>query len=161
MISKIEAPFEASRLVVTRDLVDHNGHMGIRSYTRLFDDATGPFYAFLGLAREQLDRHNATIFALQDTSWYAREVLLDDPLVITAQLIDHDHNKAVSFFTMVQERESYVAASFELIEIVIDRETRKPRPFPEAITERLAAVQDVHDGLGRPPLSGKGVGIRH
>ena len=160
MASKIEAPFEASRLVVTRDLVDHNGHMGIRSYTMLFDGATGPFYTFLGLTREELGRHNATIFALQDTSWYTREVLLDDPLVINAQLIDHDHNKAVSFFTMVHEQENYIAASFELIEIVIDRETRKPRAFPEGIAKRLAAVQDVHDGLGRPPLSGRGVGIR-
>lgn len=160
MSSPIEAPFKALRRKVTRDLVDHNGHMGIRSYTGLFDEATGPFYAFLGLGRADLGCHNVTIFALQDTSWYQREVQLDDPLAISAQLIDHDHNKIVTFYTMVQEREGYVAASFELIEIVIDRETRKPRPFPDVIGERLVAVQDAHDTLPRPPLSGKGVSIR-
>ena len=156
----IDAPFRAARLEVTRDLVDHNGHMGIRSYTRLFDGATGPFYAFLGISREELARHGATIFALQDTSWYRREVLFDDPIAIDAQLIDHDHNKVVSFYTMVQERDGYVAASFELIEILIDRETRRSRRFPDAIARRLAAVQEAHGRLGRPPLSGKGIGIR-
>lgn len=160
MTVEIGAPFEALRLAVTHDLVDHNGHMGIRSYTRLFDQATGPFYAALGLSRETLARHGATVFALQDTSWYIREVLLDDPLLITAQLVDHDHNKIVSFMTMIQERQSYVAASFELIEILMDRETRRPRRFPEAIACRLAAVNAAHDSLGRPSLSGRGIGIR-
>ncbi len=156
----IQAPFEATRREVTGELVDHNGHMGMRSYTALFDSAAGPFYAFIGLGGAELERHGATIFALQDTTWYSREVCSGDPLVITAQLIDHDHNKAVSFFTMVQERENYVAASFELIEILIDRRTRKPRPFPGAVADRLAAVLEAHRRLGRPPLSGRGVGIR-
>ena len=154
------APFEALRLAVTRDLVDHNGHMGIRSYTRLFDRATGPFYAALGLSRESLAHEGATIFALQDTSWYIREVLLDDPLLITAQLVDHDHSKVVSFLTMIQASQGYVAASFELIEILMDRETRRPRRFPEAVARRLADMQAVHDRLGRPRLSGRGIGIR-
>ncbi len=160
MTVTIGAPFEALRLAVTHDLVDHNGHMGIRSYTRLFDRATGPFYAALGLSRDALAEEGATIFALQDTSWYIREVLLDDPLLITAQLVDHDHNKIVSFLTMIQERQNYVAASFELIEILVDLETRRPRRFPQAVASRLAAVNAAHDALGRPPLSGQGIAIR-
>ena len=160
MTVNIGAPFEALRLAVTDDLVDHNGHMGIRSYTRLFDRATGPFYAALGLSRESLARCGATVFALQESSWYIREVLRDDPLLITAQLVDHDHNKIVSFLTMIQERQNYVAASFELIEILMDRETRRPRRFPEAVACRLAAMRAAHDSLGRPSRSGQGIGIR-
>ncbi len=156
----IGAPFEALRVVVTRDLVDHNGHMGIRAYTRLFDRATGPFHAALGLSRENLAEDGATILALQDTAWSLREVLLDDPLLITAQLVDCDHNKIVSFPTMIRERRNDVAASFALIEILMDRETRRPRRFPQAMAGRLAAVRAVHGSLGRPPLSGKGIGIR-
>ena len=159
MTGLIGAPFEALRVVVTHDLVDHNGHMGIRSYTRLFDRATGPFYAALGLSRETLAADGATIFALQDTAWYLREVLVDDPLLITAQLVDCDHNKIVSFLTMIQERENHVAASFELIEILMDQETRQPRHFARETADRLAAVRAIHGRLGRPSLSGKGIGI--
>lgn len=155
----VAAPFAEFRTIVKPDYVDHNGHMGIRSYTRLFDEATGPFYDFLNISRTNVREHGGTIFALQDTAWYRREVMLDDPLLITSQLIEHDHNKVVSFFTMHQTRDNYEAAMFEIIEIFIDRETRKPKPFPAVITERLAEVQKAHDALPRPPLSGRGVGI--
>ena len=156
----VAAPFAEFRTTVKPENVDHNGHMGIRSYTRTFDEATGPFYTYLNISRDIVREHGGTIFALQDTAWYRREVMLGDPLLVTAHLIDHDHNKVVSFFTMYQTRDNYEAASFELIEIFIDQETRKPKPFPEVIAARLAEVQKAHDTLPRPALSGQGVGIK-
>ena len=154
------APFVALRATVAKAHVDHNGHMGIRSYTRLFDRATVPFYGWLGRSRAAVRRQGGTIFALQDTSWYRREAVLGDPLLIDAQLIDHDRNKIVSFFTMRQIRDDYVAACFELIEVFIDRDSRKPGRFPDGIAARLAEVQAAHGALGRPALSGRGVAIR-
>ena len=156
----IAAPFSEVRLSVLDEHVDHNDHMGMRSYTRVFDQATSPFYDFLGISRQTVRRHSGTIFALQDTSWYRREVLLGDPLLITSQLIDHDHNKIVSFFTMIQTRDNYVAAGFELIEAFIDNETRKPGQFPDEIAARLNDVQTAHDVLERPAMSGRGIGIK-
>ena len=156
----IATPFAGLRTMVRDEHVDYNGHMGIRSYTRLFDEAVGPFYDFLGLSREAVAAHGATIFALQDTAWYRREVMLGDPLLVTAQLIDHDHNKLVSFFEMRQTREDYVAACFELIELWIDRGTRRAGRFPPAVARRLGEVRAAHDRLGRPALAGQGVAIR-
>ena len=156
----IDAPFDALCAIVAEEHVDHNGHMAMRAYTRLFDAATTPFYAYLGITRESVAGHGGTIFALQDASWYRREAMLGDPLTVSAQLIDHDRNKLVSFFTMRQTRDDYVAACFELIEVFVDRESRRPAPFPEPIARRLAEVQATHDRLERPALSGRGVGIR-
>lgn len=156
----VAAPFAEFRTTVEPEFVDHNGHMGIRSYTALFDKATGPFYEFLNISRANVREHGGTIFALQDTAWYRREVMLGDPLLITSQLIEHDHNTVVMFMTMHQTRDNYEAAMFEIIEIFIDQETRKPKPFPEVITARLAEVQKAHDALPRPALSGQGVGLK-
>jgi len=156
----VAAPFAEFRAEVLEEHVDHNKHMGIRSYTRIFDQATGPFYEHLGLSRSAVREAGGTIFALQDSFWYRREVMLGDPLQVSAQLIDHDHNKVVTFMDLHQTRDDYIAASFEIIEVFIDWETRKPGRFPDAIAARLAEVQEVHDRLERPKLSGQGVGIR-
>lgn len=156
----IPAPFVALRAVVAPEDVDHNGHMGVRAYTRLFDRATTSFYAWLGLSREDVRRAGGTIFALQETTWYRRETLLGDPLAIDAQLIDRDRNKIVCFFTMRQTRDGHVAACFELVEVFVDLGTRKPGRFPDGVAARLAEVGAAHDALGRPPLSGRGVAIR-
>ncbi|MBC6439192.1 MAG: thioesterase family protein [Rhodospirillales bacterium] len=154
------APFPALRTHVLAEHVDHNGHMGIRAYTRLFDEATTPFYVHLGISRDAVKNAGGTIFALQDTAWYRREVMQGDPLLITGQLIDFDNNKVVSFLTMQQMRDDYVAACFEIIEVFIDWETRKPGAFPETIMTRLAEVQAEQSHLERPRFSGRGVELK-
>ena len=155
----IEAPFAQFRTIVEPDWVDHNGHMGIRSYTLVFDRAVTRFYGELNLTRDQLKSHGGSIFALQETAWFKREVMLDDPLQVDSQLIDHDHNKFVTFHTLRQTRDDYVAAMYEIIEIHIGMATRKPTAFPDNIARHLAKVQRAHRELGRPPLSGMGVAI--
>lgn len=156
----VPAPFAEFCTTVQPEWVDHNGHMGIRSYTHVFDAGVTQFYRFLGLTRDALRARGHTIFALQETSWFRREVMLDDPLLITSQLVDCDHNKIVTFHHLRQTRDDYVAALYEIIEIQIDMEQRKPAPFPDETYQHLEAVRAAHEKLGRPPESGQGVGIK-
>ena len=155
----VPAPFAQFRTTVKADWVDHNGHMGIRSYTHVIDQAVSHFYSYLGMTRDMLKAGGTSIFALQETSWFKREVMLDDPLMVTSQLIDVDHNKLVTFHKLRQTRDDYVAAMNEIIEIHIDMSTRKPTPFPGGIAEHLAMVHQAHEALGRPHESGKGITI--
>jgi acyl-CoA thioester hydrolase len=159
IVMSFEAPFAQFHAEVEPEWVDHNGHMGIRSYTLVFDRAVSHFYRELGLSRDLLKRHGTSIFALQETSWFKREVLLGDPLLVTSQLIDHDHNKLVTFHKLHQTRDDYVAAMYEIIEIHIDMTARRPTPFPDEIAQHLAQVQDAHASLDRPPESGRGIAI--
>lgn len=153
------APFAEFETVVDPEWVDHNGHMGIRSYTRVFDLAARRFYDFLGINRDSLKVGNGSLFALQEGSWFRREVMLGDPLRVHSQLIDCDHNKVVIFHTLIQTRDDYIAAKNEIIEIHIDMTTRKPAPFPAPIQARLAEVMALHGALERPAESGRGIAI--
>jgi acyl-CoA thioester hydrolase len=156
----IEAPFAEYRTAVQAEWVDHNGHMGIRSYTLVFDQAVSQFYKALKFSSRDLQKmHGSTIFALQETAWFKREVMLDDPLLVTSQLIDHDHNKVVTFHKLHQTRDDYVAAMYEIIEIHIDMASRKPTPFPAELASHLDKVQQVHSQLEIPPESGRGVAL--
>ena len=153
------APFAEFRTEVAPEWVDHNGHMGIRSYTKVFDQAARLFYRHLGITRESLGPGNGSLFALQEGSWFRREVMLGDPLQVLSQLIDCDHSKVVIFHTLVQTRDDYVAVLNEIIEIHIAMDTRKPAPFPQAVQDRLAEVMAVHGRLERPAQSGRGIAI--
>jgi acyl-CoA thioester hydrolase len=153
------APFAEFRTEVLPAWVDHNGHMGIRSYTKVFDQAVHHFYRHLGLTREALDAGGGSIFALQESDWFRREVMLGDPLLVVSQLIDCDHNKLVTFHTLRQTRDDYVAAMNEIIEIHVDMTTRRPAPFPPAIRASLEAAMAVHGTLERPAESGRGIAI--
>lgn len=153
------APFAEFRSEVLPEWVDHNGHMGIRSYTKVFDQAAHLFYRHLGIHRESLKPANGSIFALQESSWFRREVMLGDPLLVESQLIDCDHNKVVMFHTLIQTRDDYIAAKYEIIEIHIDMTTRKPAPFPASVQARLAEVMSAHGTLERPAESGRGIAI--
>ena len=153
-------PFIGHRTTVKPRWVDHNGHMGIRAYTPVFDKGTIAFYRHIGLTRAALMDRGTTIFALQECHWYSREVMLDDPLEVTCQLLDVDHNKLVCFATIRQTRDDYVAAMMELIEIHIDMASRRPTPFAPDVRARLDEVLAAHTPLGRPAVAGQGVGIR-
>ena len=153
------APFGEFRTEVAPEWVDHNGHMGIRSYTKVFDQAARLFYSHLGISRASLAPVNGSLFALQEGSWFRREVMLGDPLQVLSQLIDCDHNKVVIFHTLMQTRDDYVAAKNEIIEIHIAMDTRRPAPWPEPIQTRLAEVMAAHGGLERPAESGRGIAI--
>ena len=153
------APYAEFRTEVVPEWVDHNGHMGIRSYTKVFDQAAHLFYRYLGINRDSLRAGNGSIFALQEGSWFRREVMLGDPLLVESQLIDCDHNKVVLFHTLIQTRDNYIAAKNEIIEIHISMDTRKPAPFPQAIQDRLAEVMALHGKLERPAESGRGIAI--
>ncbi len=152
-------PFADFRAIVSPEWVDHNGHMGIRSYSTVFDQAVRRFYNHIGITRQAIAASGGTIFALQECNWFRREVMLGDPLRVTSQLIDVDHSKVVTFHTLHQTRDDYIAAYNEIIEIHIDRETRKPSPFPPEIAERLAATLRDHAALERPAPSGRGIAI--
>ncbi|MBM3583797.1 MAG: hypothetical protein FJX36_04995 [Alphaproteobacteria bacterium] len=154
------APFVGHRTTVKPRWVDHNGHMGIRSYTPVFDKGVIAFYRHIGLTRANLLDRGTTIFALQECHWYRREVMLDDPLEVTVQMLDLDHNKLVTFATIRQTRDGYDVAMTELIEIHIDLATRRAAPFATHVRARLDAVMAEHAGLPRPAVAGQGVGIR-
>jgi len=153
------APFAEVRSHVHDDWVDHNGHMGVRSYMQVFDPGVHHFYRHCGLTREALEAGGGTIFALQESAWYRREVMRGDPLLVVSQLIEIDHSKLVTFHTLRQTRDDYVAALYEVIEIHIDRESRRPAPFPAAIRARLEEVMSAHAGRERPAESGRGIAI--
>lgn len=153
-------------LIVTPDRrvlpawVDYNGHMNVGYYTIAFDQALDDVYDDLGLGVAYIE-HGSSTFTLESHITYAQEVILDDPLRITFQLIDCDQKRIHYFLRMTHAEEGYLASTCEQISVHVNLEARKSSEFPAEIQSAFTAMKEVHGTLPIPDELGRQIGIRH
>ena len=49
-------PYHGEKILVTKEMCDHNGHMNTGSYTRCFDGCWGQMYTDMGFDNEYFDK---------------------------------------------------------------------------------------------------------
>jgi len=157
---QIPAPFDAFSDVVRADWIDHNDHMNMGYYLVVFDFATDAWFQYLGLGPDYREATNTATFSLEGHITYRREVVKDDHLRFTTQLLDFDAKRVHYFHRMYHAGEGFLAATNELMSIHISRETRRAAPMAPWVLEKLAAVKTVHDELPRPPEAGRVIGLK-
>ena len=155
----IDAPFDAYRDVVRSEWIDHNGHMNMGYYVVVFDLATDEFMRWVGLDAEHRRVHGVTTFCLEAHVTYHREVREGDPLRFTTQLLAHDPRRLHYIHAMYHATEGYLAATNELMSLHVTLDTRRGAAMAPAVLARLAAIQDAHDALVRPPQVGRTMGL--
>ena len=150
MQDPIPVPFAAARERVRPEWIDHNGHMNIGYYLVAFDNATYPFFRFLGQDDAYRRDNASTTFALESHLNFLREVHEGDELRFEARLVDFDAKRLHFYMEMFHAGENYLAASFEGLSTNISRATRRTAPMTDALLARLAAIKAAHAVLPRP-----------
>lgn len=158
-MNEIQSPFDEFRARVVPEWIDFNGHFNAGYYAVVFDEAIMPFFTFLGLTDEHRERHNVTTFGLEAHITYERELVLDDPIRVTGQVLDHDAKRVHGIQMMYHGESGELAATSEFISMHIDRATRRSSPMAPELLERVAAVAAAHDVLPRPPQVGRVIGV--
>ncbi len=159
MTNKFASPIVTPDRRVLTEWVDYNGHMNVGYYTIAFDKALDDAYEEFGLGPPYTATGSST-FALESHITYAQEVLLDDPLRITFQLIDCDTKRIHYFMQMVHAEKGYLASTCEQISVHVDLEARKSSNFPSEIYADLETLKSQHSELPRPAELGRQIGIR-
>lgn len=150
MDDAIATPFTTATERVRAEWIDHNGHMNIGYYLVAFDNATYPFFEFLGLTPAYRKREGATTFALESHLHFLREVKEGDLLRFEARLLDHDAKRIHFYQEMFHAGEGYLAATFEGLSTNISLATRRSAAMATDQQERLAAIKSAHAALPRP-----------
>ena len=71
-------PYKSNSIKVTEDMCDHNGHMNVNYYYKLFDSVYSEMYCEkLGFDDDYLASGLST-FTLEDSIRYLKEFKLDD-----------------------------------------------------------------------------------
>ena len=116
------------RAVIPPAYEDRNGHMNVRWYLALYDEAGDAMYPMLGLTADYFAASRMGGFDLEHHLWYPAEVRTGETVVIRALLASE---KLLHYlFFMVNETRGLVSSIFECVHAHADLTARRTAPFP-------------------------------
>jgi acyl-CoA thioester hydrolase len=143
------------RTVIPPSYEDRNGHMNVRWYLVLYDEAGDAMYPMLGLTAEYFAASGMGGFDLEQHLWYAAEVHIGDTVVIRARIVARSAKLIHYLLFMVNETRGVVSSLFECVHAHADLKVRRTAPFPAQAAAQIDALIAAHNALAWPaPVSG-------
>ncbi len=134
---------------------DKMGHMNMRYYLEVYDDAGDALFERFGLTPDFYREHGSGGFDLEHHIHYVNEVHIGDSVGIYARLLDRSAKRLHYMLFMVNESRKLLASTFECVNSYADLTVRRTAPYPEAIAATLDGILATHHGLGwDAPVSG-------
>jgi len=116
---------------------DHMGHMNVMWYVGKFDEATWHLIASAGLTAKRMRAEGFGMAAVEQRIEYKRELFAGD-LISIRSWFQEVREKALLFaHEMINDETQEVAARTFLTGVCLDTKTRKARPLPADVRERI------------------------
>ena len=145
----------AYRAVIPPAYEDRQGHMNMRWYLALYDEAGDAMYPMLGLTEEYFAASGAGGFDLEHHLWYPSEVRIGDTVVIRVRILARNAKLLHYMMFMVNETRGMLSSLFECVHAHADLRTHRTAPFPAQVADRIDAFIAEHSALAWPaPVSG-------
>jgi len=119
---------------------DHMGHMNVMWYVGKFDEATWQLFASVGLPSSRLRQEGIGLVAVEQRIEYKRELLAGDTISIRSTFQEVREKTLIFCHEMTNQETQELAARTFLTGVCIDINTRKARPLPADIRERIVAA---------------------
>ena len=134
-------PYSSDPVIVSLDMCDHNKHMNVKYYYRMFDDSyTSMYIEELDFSPEYIASGFST-FTLEDSIRYLKEFRLGDKVYPSFHL-NNVNNKLLHFVGILLNDENELAAIFETVLGHIDLNARKVTDFKEQRLQKLLSYMD-------------------
>ncbi|MBN0986027.1 thioesterase family protein [Amphritea pacifica] len=151
------------RTRIKPEWLDYNNHMNVAYYVLIFDLAGVELVSQLGLSEAVTEQTGISWMVLENHITYNNEVILDQPVEIRCQLIDHDSKRLHLYFEMYAHTDmgvEYLAATLEQMAMCVDLNSRSSCEFPAGVTEQIDAMAQLQADLPKPANIGRKIGIR-
>jgi len=116
---------------------DHMGHMNVMWYVGKFDEATWQLFASIGLSPTRLRNEGIGLVAVEQHIEYKRELLAGDLITIRSFVKEVREKVIIFVHEMTNEETQELAAHTILTGVCIDMTTRKAKPLPTDIRDRV------------------------
>jgi acyl-CoA thioester hydrolase len=132
------------RQTIPAEYIDAMGHMNVRWYMALFDNATWRYFDAMGLDNAYFERNHAGGFALKHFVLYWSEVQSGQTVAVYTRTLGRSDKRFHFMHFMINESTGLAAAALESLGTHADLEQRKSSPLPARIARRFDAqlVQD-------------------
>lgn len=151
------------RTRIKPEWLDYNNHMNVAYYVLIFDLAGVELVSQLGLSEAVTEKTGISWMVLENHITYNNEVVLDQPVEIRCQLIDHDNKRLHLYFEMYAYTEQgveYLASTLEQMAMCVDLNSRSSCEFPPEVAEQINAMATLQSELTTPANIGRKIGIR-
>ena len=123
-------PYLANQITVTSDMCDHNDHMNVNFYYKMFDEVYSKLYfEKLDFSPEYVASGFST-FTLEDNIRYLKEFRLGDK-IYPSFLLNNANEKMLHFVGILLNENNELAAIFETVLGHINLNKRKMVPFSD------------------------------
>jgi len=119
---------------------DHMGHMNVMWYVGKFDEATWHLLALARCTAKRMREEGIGMAAVEQRIEYKRELLAGDLITIHSWIQEVREKVILFVHEMTNEETKEVAARTFLTGVCLDTTTRKARPLPEDVRERIASA---------------------
>jgi len=154
-LEKITALPPIYQLTIPETYRDENGHMNMRWYLAIFDDAGYPFVEQFGLTQTYHQQHRTGGFDLEHHIHYLNEVEPGDHVVIYARLVGRSAKRIHYLLFMVNRTRGKLASIFECVNSFADLSVRKTAPYPPDIAGAIDSLLARDQALDWPaPVCG-------
>ncbi|SPE25802.1 conserved hypothetical protein [Candidatus Sulfopaludibacter sp. SbA3] len=143
------------RMTVPDCYRDDNGHMNVRWYVGIFDDASDVLHSGLGLTPEYHRQHGTGTFDLEHHVQYLREVMPGEQVTVYVRYVAQSEKRLHYVMFLVNETRGQLAAMLECLNAFADLTVRRTAPWPAKAATKIAAEVERSNCLDWPaPLSG-------
>jgi len=134
---------------------DENGHMNMRYYLGVYDDAGYPLAASFGMTAEFHQANGTGGFDLEHHIHYLREVHIGDTVAVYARILGRTAKRIHYMMFMVNETRDELASLFECVNSFADLTERRTAPYPPEIATAIDDLLAQHQALDwEAPVSG-------
>ncbi len=143
------------RAVIPPEYEDRNGHMNMRWYLALFDEAGHAMDPILGLTADYFAASGMSGFDLEHHLWYPAEVHIGDSIVIRIRILGRSSKLMHYLMFMENETRGLLSSMFECVYAHVDLKTRHAAPFPAEVVAKIDTLIAAHRALPwAAPVSG-------
>lgn len=143
------------RKTIPDDYLDVMGHMNIRWYMTLFDEAAWHFFNSFGMDRQYYEASNNGAFALKQFIRYLAEVHAGETVAVRTRVLGRSAKRIHFMHFLINETTGKLATTMESLGSHADLAARRTSPFPDSIAAVLDTMIAEQDQLGwAAPLCG-------
>ncbi len=143
------------RATIPETYLDAMGHMNVRWYLALFDEAAMGFFASFGLTHTYFVEEKSGVFALQQFIHYRAEVHVGERVAIRARILGRSAKRIHFMYFMINETTGKLACTVETLTSHADLNARRTSPFPAHIAAKIDAILTKNNHLDwNAPISG-------
>ncbi len=145
---------------VLPEWIDVNDHMNVAYYVLAFDQCVDQLWEEFGITSEYIETTKCSTFAAECHITYQKEVVKDDPIRITSQVLAYDDKRIHHFQRMYHAEDGYLAATAEWMNLHVDLTARRVTPFPSSIMSGLERFTEKQGVLRRPAEAGSKMTVK-